>query len=358
MLVYVSSLFSSCVLAIALKNKRLRYGKKTYSLFWFAMIPLVLVGSLRYRVGTDYTFYLENQFQIILKLRQPDYWQVLNYEIGFEKLVEFCGNYLGNVELFFPIVSISFLFFVTLFISDQSENRVLSIILLVLSGFYNFSFNIIRQTLATAIFLFGIRYIQQRKLLKYGICILAATAFHKMAILYLPVYFLVGIEIRTAVRFLLVPSVYLLQMVLKKVIIFFCNMFNFYKGYINLALGETSKFPISLTLTYIGIYYLVLLFVPEEERMTPKGKLFSILETLSIIVVLCGSIAQESTRIIYMFFPVYIVSIPYWFNRFEKTKIATLGRVLVILLAAYLYIYYIPLNNYGSTLPYQTIFSK
>ena len=316
MLVYLFSLLSSCVLAIAVKNKRLQYRNKTYSLLWVAMIPLGIVSALRYRVGTDYTVYLENQFQFILNLRQPDYWQVLDYEVGFEKLVEFCGKYLGNVEFFFPIVSILFLVFVTLYISEQSESITLSIALLIFTGFYNFSFNIIRQTLATAIFLYALKYVQERRGLKYVICILVATTFHKTAIIYLPIYFIANFGLNTIFRF------------------------------------------ISLTLTYIGIYFLTILLVPEKERMTQTGKLFSLLETLSIIAVLCGSIAQESTRIIYMFFPIYIVSIPYWFNRFKKNKIGIIGKCLILLLVIYLYIYYIPINNYGDTLPYQTIFRK
>lgn len=358
MLVYLSSFLLSITIAVGVKKKSLKCGMRTYSLFWVAMIPLTVVSVLRYKVGTDYTFYLENQFQFIMNLKKPDYWQVLDYEIGFKKLVEFCGFRLGDVELFFPIVAFIFMLFITFYISDLSENVVLSIFVFFTSCFFNFSFNIIRQTFATAIFLYAIRYMYRREVIKYLLCILLASTFHKTAIIYIFVYFAVNIQIKTYLRYLVIPVVYALQFSVKNFIIFLCNTFDFYKGYVDTALSETSQFPISLTLAYVGIYLLIIVFVPEEERNIRLGKIYSLLETLSIIVVLCGSIAQESTRIIYMFFPIYIVSIPYWFNRFKKTKIANFGKYCVMMLLIYIYIYYIPMNNYGDTLPYQTIFMK
>lgn len=358
MLTYISSLLLSVIFTIAVKNKRLECRGRLYSLLWLAMVPLAVVGAIRYYVGTDYTVYMQNQFKFILGLKEPGYWQVVDYEIGFEKLVQYCGNILGNVELFFPIVSIAFVLLISMFISNQSENEVLSIILFVLSCYYNFSFNIIRQTLATAIFLFAIRFIERRNWIVYMFCIVIAFTFHKTAILYVVVYYLSQCFISTPVRLLIVPVAFGLQFYLKNIIIFICSALNFYEGYINLSLSKTSRFPITLTIAYVAIYLLNIFFVSEKDRKTQKGKLYSLLETALIVMVLCGSVIQESTRIIFMFSPIYIVSIPYWFHRFKQTRVASFAKYCVIALFFYIYVYYIPLNNYGGTLPYQTIFSK
>ena len=342
----------------ALKNKRLQVGNKIYSPLWIAMLPLVLTTALRYKVGTDYTFYSENQIPIILGLKKPDYWQVIDYEPGFEALVKFCATILHDETWFFPITAIIFMLLVTLYISDLSENQVLSIFILVASCYYNFSFNIIRQTLVTAIFLFSIRFIVRKEPIKYVICILIASTFHKTALVYLLVYFLVNIKISKSVRIMLIPIVSIGQLLIKGLIIYICHTFHFYEGYIDVALGESSRFPFSLTIIYIIIYLLPVLFVPDEERNTQLGKIYSIIETLSIIIVLCGSIVQESTRIIYMFFPIYIVSIPYWINRMKPDRLYKIFIFSIIILFLYLFVYYILLNDYGQTLVYQSIFIK
>lgn len=356
-MVYVITLLLSLFLSNAVKQKRLVYHKKKFSLLWIGLLPLLLLSALRFEVGTDYTVYTENQFQIILGQKQPAYWQVVDYEWGFTKLVLFCEEVLGDANLFFAIVATVFVILVACFIQEFSENIELSILLFVLSCFYNFSMNYIRQTLATAIFLYAIRYIETKKLLKFSCCIGLAALFHKTAIVYFVFYFLVRLQIGTKIRLLIIPITWILQIIIKRLLAYVIEATNFYSGYVlvSASANQENMIPLSLMGAFLGIYILLTIFVKEEYRTTSRGAIYSCLETVAIMLVLCGSVFQESIRIIYLFYPIYIVSVPFWFNRMENTRNVKVVKIAVITGFVYLFLYMILLKNYGNTLPYQSV---
>src|SRR5690606_11238153 len=61
---------------------------------------------------------------------------------------------------------------------------------LILGPHYLILMNGMRQTIAGCIFIYSIKYIQERKLLPYIICILLATTIHKSAIILVVIYFI------------------------------------------------------------------------------------------------------------------------------------------------------------------------
>lgn len=70
------------------------------------------------------------------------------------------------------------------------------IYLYIVLGEYTAFFNAARQSIAVAICFFALRYVIDRRLLPYVVCIGIAMLFHKTAIVALPIYFLATARLR------------------------------------------------------------------------------------------------------------------------------------------------------------------
>ena len=141
-------------------------------LFTLAAFVLSLIMGLRYGIGTDY-------FQ---------YKSAFTWGGG-----EFRGLLLNVVRDFFVHNGISFELFIlisSLFIVGcfafsiwrRSVNRVQSIAIYLLSGFYFTAFNGIRQAIAISIVFFGLTFLDERKIGRYLISVCVAALFHSSAL--------------------------------------------------------------------------------------------------------------------------------------------------------------------------------
>ncbi|MGL5169435.1 EpsG family protein [Edwardsiella tarda] len=156
---------------------------------FFTFISVILLsffGGIRFDVGTDFLTY-EYYFHL-LKLGRDTYM-----EPGFEtmtRLIYFLGF---NEQGVFFISSFITCFFFYKYIKENSVNIGLSyFIFFTFPIFYLASFNGIRQFIAVSLFIFSIKYIKNKNILKYLICVIIAASFHKTAIVLLPLYFVLN----------------------------------------------------------------------------------------------------------------------------------------------------------------------
>lgn len=102
------------------------------------------------------------------------------YEIGYILL-----NYVGK---YFNLSTAAFFFFISLFVNTQVinyiykyKNAALMVGFFFVSGSLLQQGNIVRQSIAFAFFLFSVRFLVEKKLIKYLTCITAAMFFHQSA---------------------------------------------------------------------------------------------------------------------------------------------------------------------------------
>lgn len=175
---YVVLLFSSILGSISEVTKS--------KFFWnISLLAVSLFAGLRYFVGIDYESYTFIFASIAGSQTEPAF-----------RLINLIIFLLGlNVQFVFLISS---LITFTLFykgIKRNSDNLFLSVFILLFCGFFIESLNIIRQYIAISIFFYSIRYIIDKDLVKYLICIALATCFHYSAILLILAYFLLNINV-------------------------------------------------------------------------------------------------------------------------------------------------------------------
>ena len=130
------------------------------AVYFLGFIPLILIGALRAYVGIDYTTYSLYQIPDVLAGSQTVKFEFL------DKLVVYLGYYLANQQHYFYIFAIFhiiLMWFLYKYIVQQSSNVMLSVFLLLTTVFFTFSLSGIRQSIATAIVFYALKYINQKK---------------------------------------------------------------------------------------------------------------------------------------------------------------------------------------------------
>ena len=156
--------------------------RKTLSLF-LSCFSLLLVAALRQFVGTDYAVYY--YFKVPEVISNP-----IRLELGFSLLTYFSVVILGSYQWLIAGMACITCFCYWSSIFRYSKNVPLSLLIFISLGCYYFMLNGMRQSVAIAVFFFSIRFIEEKKLKKFLLCILFAFSFHSSALLYIPVYWL------------------------------------------------------------------------------------------------------------------------------------------------------------------------
>ncbi|MCI9227922.1 MAG: EpsG family protein [Dorea sp.] len=167
------------------------YSKKM--LLWFAMMFFpVYIATIRYGIGTDYTqykvfFYRNSAINLndlsSVALQPTEVISNVIYKIAYILFGDFQG-YLFITSLITIWVA---------FVAMHYYSNEISFFVATFSYFclcYAPSLNIIRQMMAVSVVFYGLRYITNKKLIKYLITILVATLFHTTAIFGVLFYFL------------------------------------------------------------------------------------------------------------------------------------------------------------------------
>lgn len=171
-----------CILLVLLSiEQRSKY--KHFVRAIIAILYALLIGLRGESVGVDTVHYVDHYYE---------YGEFGSdfVEPGFNwiNMVVYAANMGPHWFLtIFALISIFFIY-CALYNLDSKSYRIAAVCFFFLS-FYPY-INIMRQMVATSIFIFAVRYIEDRKLLLYVCCVIFASLFHASALVLLPIYFL------------------------------------------------------------------------------------------------------------------------------------------------------------------------
>lgn len=164
--------------------------EKQRRIFNVLCFVLVVVTSLRCGLGEDYARYIE----------KIEWYSNVSGNISFLDeplfilIAKFINNTIWTPALFFLLMAILSLVGVFSFYNREENNYLpLTIIFFVLfPALYFNTMNIVRQFAATGIFFFSLRYIENRKFLKYLLCVVLASSLHVSSLILIPFYFILA----------------------------------------------------------------------------------------------------------------------------------------------------------------------
>ncbi len=343
----VSFIISSFLISASQDSRRKKY------FFLLEMIGLsipIIIGTFRDGVGTDFYSYfqaysLKGPIDIDLYLSTYGMREIVSYTI-------FRVSYLlGSFNVFLFIYSCGTVLFAYFGLKRIVPKKFLFISFYTyLFIFYLQSFNIIRQGLAIAAFIWGIKYIFERKPVKFFLLILLISQIHTSIIVTIPVYFIVNKkgEINKKIFLLVLCGYILFSYSNQKFIQFFSNVESFEKYGIyltNPGNGENKDIIIKV------IVLLIMLIFYNKIKIESAGIILSLM-IYSFIFGFIGFSGAFLKRFGLYFDVFQVVSLAYVGSVFKNKYESLLYKILVFMVISfYVYILYVYTSN-GDVVPY------
>ncbi|MBP0979878.1 MAG: EpsG family protein [Oscillospiraceae bacterium] len=200
---------------------------------------MLFIFVSRYGIGFDYF----NYYTLLNQCKTFSFLELLTYkgpvEPGFAVLLKLISFITNDIVIMYLILGIIMLLVLNIYIYKYSTEPWVSVYLFVGFGFMFGVMNLFRQYFVAIVFLFAIKYIQNKNFCMFLLVTLICASIHKSALIILPVYFIARLDInwKTLTFF---GSLTLLAYI-------FCDYaINFITQYIytdyNLETGELKRF--------------------------------------------------------------------------------------------------------------------
>lgn len=249
MVYIISTIVASfiCFLSVFNVFKRSYAEKPNKALFALSSIPYILVLALREGVGTDY---YSAYVQSIVEIETGD----SRFEPGYILICQLCSAITSDYHLLFAVMAALTIAATYLAIYRVSENPLLSVLLVVLTGYLMFSTNGIRQALAVAILLNSIPYLYgtNRNLVKYLLTIVLASCFHSSALLFAVFYPLVLIRLNIKRMVIILVGVVAAAGVLVGL---FGQVVSLFSAQLSLYFNEATQYSVSGNMDFSDLAY-------------------------------------------------------------------------------------------------------
>lgn len=279
---------------------------------YFDFLPYLIMGifvGLRYQVGRDYL----NYCYIYNNIRDNIEYDV---EFGYKIIVKICQSFGGTQQIVFLIFSLLTSFFTYKFIKKNSLDYNLStIIYLCIGPYFLSSTNVIRQALSVSVFLYSIKFIKEKKLLKYLISILFSFPIHSTAIFLIPFYFILDKKIKCS--YYLLMFLFLYFSLRTNLVNSIAYIFGYQKYIEGLKQTMDSSYLIFCLISVIEI----LLFIKYKKGDT----LFINMNYISVVLITLGFVSPilntAFSRMNSYFSPCLIILAPYILECFKQKKV-------------------------------------
>jgi hypothetical protein len=187
----------------------LQYGKnldeaRTKKKLLLAFLILFLFAGFRGNGDGDYFTYLRYSTLI------TSFDSVLNFnfpmEIGFRLIAYFVNATKIHQQFVIIIMNAISIICIGVFINRHSSDKMLSVFLF-LPFYFQFDMHAARTAVAISISILSFKYIVNRKFIKFVLVICLAAAFHSVAFIMIPIFFLKNMKIDVTSGIITIVSV-------------------------------------------------------------------------------------------------------------------------------------------------------
>ena len=205
-----------------------------------------------------------------------------------------------------------------------------------------------RQTLAILIFLFSLRYIYDKKLIKYVLCILFASLFHTSALVLLSVYLFTFLNYKISKTVgIVIFSIYLLLFSLGEYIVIYSNilLMNYFENYLRYR-------GVSTIGTGIGVVYfsiLLFLFLYYQKNQKDENALIFKIAIVSYFFIPLSLFIPMVGRLDMYFCPVLIFGYPILYRSNKSPVYKIIFISLLVLMVIYQFFQFFYSVTYGNS---------
>lgn len=166
--------------------------KNKFLKFFIIILPPVFLATFRYNIGYDYGSYIQgfiNSYDCTLESIFS------SYDIGDPIAYNFITKvmtFFDSDRLFLMVLSLLSLIPGLIYIlNDWKDVNTKSLMIFIYLFIpFIFSFSACKQGIALSILIYSLKYVFNRKLFKFLLCVLLAFLFHSTSIIFIFVYFM------------------------------------------------------------------------------------------------------------------------------------------------------------------------
>ena len=315
MSIYYDNLFLIIIYAIIYNviSKRTKDKKRLIKRFCILIsIQLILILGLReITIGTDLVNYIPF-YEKCIKFKELVFLSS-RFEVGYILLNIVIGGISGNSYVFLFIVAAISLIPIGYIVYKYSKKPFLSFIIYLAFDFYSFLFSGLRQGIAFGITFFSYKYIRERKPIKFIICIVIASLFHKSAIIFLPAYWLAKIKMSKKSIIIFVATFIITFLFRSQIMGIFIKLFS--EDY---SIVKTNSF----TYLFCAIITLVfgIVFYKQMIKNNKYSSQYFIFIMMSVIFLIFTSVGTNMLRISNYYYLFIILFLPEVLDSIEDKK--------------------------------------
>lgn len=343
---YVGCLFVLFFLTYKYENTLCK--KKKY--FWLISSYLLVVSfcALRFYVGNDYANYVDGFYSI----KQFHGTNIYFWEPAYFLLNRiFLNCYAGYIYVFCIASLISYYFiFKALCYRNLLKWGCFFVFTLGILIFLN---DVIRQGVALSIFIYSLRFIEEKKFGKYVVYIALAVTFHFSAIVLIPVYFIRYLRFSNYVWLLILPFVFFLQYtgILRQIFVSALSAIPHYNVYMDKADIYTVDVKPGIGIIYNFLLALMVAFAYRKSRPNVILTIYLFGSTLYICSI--GMLLLERIAFYMMYTNIIVFAYFMMLRRYRQ-----ISRVLLILTFIYFAIQSLTGMEKHGAVPYRTIINE
>ena len=344
-------LFVFAFMARPLKRKdESKYNKV---LFIVSSIVIVLILGLRHQsMGVDLRYQSYNgylgAFDSITSCPWSIIWNidVLNYERGYiiyNKLVGFLG---ADRQIFLFVTAAVSIVPIMYYLSKNSKNMLLSIIIYLGLPVFLMCFSGLRQSIAIGITSLSMIYIKKKSLMKFVLLVLLASTFHFTAIVFLvayPMYYIKISDKWDVISIISIPVVYSLRL----------SLFNILSRLFKDDAKTTDTGAFTLFIIFVLIYVAMLIFNKKRNRLGGYINIFY----LACLCQAFSGVYYTAMRIGYYFMIALAVGLPEILqdmkSEIDDDRTYRIAYGIVMMLFIVYGLYAIRTSNWAMAYPYK-----
>ncbi len=311
-------------------------------------LPLIIIAAIRYDVGKDYLYGYVPYFRYVDSGRGQG-----NFEWLYYMLNQIVSWLKGDYTWVFAASAFIFLVPIFLAILKDSPYPRVSVFLLVGMTYYFIFFNTMRQLMGCAILLLSLRYIEQKRLIPFLLCVAIASGFHITCLLFIPIYFIASIEFKPRTIAAVTVVFFALSGVIAPLLtnIIYRTRYIVYIG----SRFDTGERGYVVLLMNIVITCFATVYYKQHDK---KFRLYYILQVFALWIAAITGRVPLINRVRWMFGLPAIILIPMTLEGIKKKRTRIIIGVAIIVLYFIYASYTIGVLNSNKVLPYRTIFDR
>ncbi|WP_333854531.1 EpsG family protein [Epilithonimonas sp.] len=342
--------------------------------FFFSAIavlaPSLLAGFRDSGVGTDTKIYVDRVWGVFKHVN--DWNQFYKYytrdafsDIEFVYLLlNFIGSRFGekvNIIYFITSFVITLLVYLSAF-ENRKKSSMWLVMFIFLFGYYNQSLNLVRQTIALGIGLYGFKYLEDRKWIKVILLLILLKYTHNTGIFYIG---FAGAYLLSVLKY---KAKYITLIITLFCSIFIFIYFDFLIGFLVLSGILPSKFLFYLsgdTIDYTSLFIfhfiisiiLMTIYVFKINSLEKDSLLsFAFINLLGSILILTSLVSVWSFRVAFYF--LFISECLFLPRALYLMRNKRLEYIIMMITIIFLYLFFwnkvYIINNDNDTYPYKS----